>query len=154
MESNQNSTEHSRTSQNSNLRSEVRRLVLDSARRYPGQEMSKESLQAVVDDWLVLADEVGLMRFTDGVRRTWQYCEFFPKPINIRELMPSPRMKDGERWNQELRGLEQRKRAGEKFYTLADVFSAVASKIRTGAIKPKNPSWFEWAKQFKGKTNA
>ncbi len=151
MESNQTSTEHSRTSQSLKLRSAVKSLVQDTARRYPGQQLQKESIQAITEDWTDLAAEVGILRFTDGVRRSWQNCEFFPKPVNIREFLPVPRLRDGEQWNRELRELQERQRDGEKFYTLGDVFSAVASQIRTGKIKPSNPQWFEWAKQFKGK---
>lgn len=132
------------------MKSEVRRLVLDTARRYPAQKLDKENIAALVDDWLVVAEESGFMRFEAGVHRTWQYCEFFPKTVNIRELMPPPRMADGERWNRELRELQARKLAGEKFYTMGDVLEEFANRIRSGKIRPRDPNWIEWAKHFKG----
>ena len=98
---------------------------------------------------MVLADETGLKRFEEGVRRTWQYCEFFPKPANIRNLIPPPQMSDGERWSAELKDLMRRKKEGEKFYTLNDVFSEVARRILAGELKPKAPGWIEWARNYK-----
>jgi hypothetical protein len=98
----------------------------------------------------VLAKEAGFARFEQCIHRSWQYCEFFPKTVNIRELLPSPRLADGERWNLELRELQARQSAGEKFYTMGDVLETFADQIRSGKVKPRDPNWIEWAKNFKG----
>lgn len=128
--------------------------MLETAKRFPGQELSKDSLNAAIEDWLTLAEEVGLSRFEEGVRRTWQYREFFPKPKNIREFIPPPKMRDGEKWNRELRDLKQRQDAGEKFYTLADVFKEFCNQVESGKVKGRDErgqkALQEWAKKFRG----
>jgi len=100
-----------------------------------------------------LADEVGILRFTDGVRRSWQHCEFFPKPVNIREFIQPPKMRDGEAWNRELRHFEQCKRDGEKFYSLADVLVEFRKRVESGKVKghdEKAQKTLEaWAKMLK-----
>jgi len=134
------------------LRQEIKHgIFAETLRRYPHEVIPPDTQTAWIDDWTEIAERVGLERFVSGVKRARSYSNFFPKIAEIEPLIPEQSMRDGAKWNQELRELQRRKLAGEKFYTLGDVFSAVASLIRTGKIKPSNPSWFEWAKQWKGK---
>lgn len=133
------------------IKAQVKSLLNETLRRYPGQQYEKETLKAWQEDWESIAGEIGITRFTEAVRRARSYSKFFPHPADIREYTPAVKLKDGEAWNRELRELQKRKAAGERFYTLGDVFATVASKIRMGEIKPSNPQWYEWANKFKGK---
>lgn len=131
------------------IRAQVKFLLQESLRRYPGQQYAKETLQAWQEDWVSLAKEIGIDRFSEAVRRARSYSKFMPSVADIREYIPAPHLNDGEKWNAELKELIRRKKAGEKFYTLADVFKEVARRIKTGEIKPSDKGWYEWAARFK-----
>lgn len=134
------------------LRQEIKHgIFAETMRRCPEQMIPPDTQTAWLDDWTEVAERVGLERFTTGVKRARSISNFFPKIADIEPLIPETTLRDGQKWNQELRELQRQKAAGVKFYTLRDVFSAVASMIRTKQIKPKNPLWFEWAAKFKGK---
>lgn len=131
--------------------SEVRQLFRETQVRYPHQNLEPETIKAYLEDWRIEVERVGFKRFEEGVKRARTYCDFFPMVSKIRDLIPDIR-NDNEAIRQELSELRRRKDAGERFYTLADVFETVADKIRAGEIKPSNPSWIEWAKHFKKKS--
>jgi hypothetical protein len=130
------------------LSSEIRQLFRDTEIRFPNQKMDAETKKAYLEDWRWKAGEVGFKRFELGVKRARSQGNYFPMICDIAPMIPDSASKD-EAWEKEFNDLVRRRRAGEKFYTIADVFEAVAGKVLNGEIKPTDPGWYEWAKHFK-----
>lgn len=129
-------------------RQQVKQLLRDTMVRYPNQPFPPEFQSATLEDWLERVDRVGFARFEAGVKRARSYEEFFPHVSKIDALIPERAGSSGEDWNAELKELIAQKKAGVKFYTIQDVFTEVAHRITDGRIKPRNPTWFEWAAKF------
>lgn len=127
--------------------SEIRDLFRQTQIRYPHQQLEPETAKAYLEDWRWACQQVGLKRFTEGVIRARSYCKFFPLIAEIKELTPEHRDAN-EQLAREMRHLEARKAAGEKFYTLEDVFREVAERINRGEINPSDPAMKVWAKKF------
>lgn len=133
--------------------SEIRELFKATKARFPQQVFEKETAEGLLEDWRDLCQEVGWQRFETAVKRARTYGNFFPAISQIREMVPAPKQEAAD-IRRELRELEQRRDAGEKFYTLQDVFKEVAQRIKAGKIKPRNPQWIEWAKHFLKSANS
>jgi hypothetical protein len=84
VESNQHSQ---RTSQS--LRASIKNLLGETAHRYPGMPLDRETQEAFIDDWCEVAERCGLPRFREGVKRARSYCSFFPKLAEIIPLIPA-----------------------------------------------------------------
>ncbi len=84
-----------------------------------------------------MCGEVGFSRFEQGVRRARSYCNFFPMLADIKPLIPEPK-NDDEALRRELRELQRRKDAGEKFYSLADVLIEFRRRVETGEVKGRD----------------
>ena len=112
-------------------RDELKQLLRDTMVRYPQQQFPKEFQQATLEDWQERVRLVGFGRFEQGVKRARSYSEFFPHISKIDEMIPPPKADDAEAINAELKELQRRKDAGEKFYTLADVFSAANKGLKS-----------------------
>jgi hypothetical protein len=115
---------------------------------YPNQEFEEKTMAIWREDWADLAAEVGMNRFLQGAKIARSYSNFFPTASSIRDYLPSAKVPPAERVMQEIRDCERRMKAGERFYTLGDVFEAVATQIVNSKIKPSNPEWSNWAAEF------
>ena len=124
--------------------SEIRQLFRETQVRYPHQQLEPETVKAYLEDWRMEVERVGFNRFAEGVKRARGYCDFFPMISKIRDLIPEVR-NENEDIRRELSELRRRKLAGERFYTLGDVFATVAEMICSGEIKPSHDAWIEWA---------
>lgn len=127
--------------------SELKKLFRETQIRYPNQPLEAETQKAYLEDWKAKVKEVGLARFVEGVKRARNYSNFFPMMADIVPLIPG-RNDDGAAMKREWRELWRRKEAGEKFYTIQDVFSEFARRIKSGEIKPRDAGWIEWAKKY------
>jgi hypothetical protein len=133
------------------LNFELRKLFKETEVRFPAQKLDSDTKQAYLQDWKEKSARVGFKRFEAGVKRARESGNYFPMICDINPLIPDSIGKDprDEAWEREFKELCQRKRMGEKFWTGADVFEAVAGKVLNGEIKPTDPGWYEWAKHFK-----
>jgi len=127
--------------------SELRDLFKGTQARYPNQKLEPESIRGFQEDWREWLDQVGWERFSAGAKRARSCSDFFPTINLIRQMTPEPRNESRD-VSREMDELKRRKAAGEKFYTLSDVFLEVATRIKAGRIKPSDPSWLEWAVKF------
>lgn len=130
-----------------NEKTEVMQSFGNTLLAYPGQEFEKQTLTMWREDWISLAEEVGMNRFIEAVKRTRGHSRFFPLAADIREMVPAPRIPSAEKVLFDIRDCERRKRAGEKFYTIGDVLEEVAMRIASGRVKPTDTAWGVWAGQ-------
>ena len=117
----ENQTQHSKPSEKP-LEDRIDELMAETLKRYPGQGlMLAEAVPLYRQDWIEVAKEKGWGRFADAVIKARRESEFFPSMKQILERLPEPPPKHSDAVLAEIRELEQQRKAGRKFYGLADL---------------------------------
>lgn len=119
-------------------RDALKQLLRETMIRFPHMTFPPEFQKATLDDWGEVVRYIGLERFTIGVTEARKHGDFFPSLDSIAEHTPEKKLGVSERISRELRDLQRRKDAGEKFYTLGDVILEVCRRIEAGEIKGRD----------------
>lgn len=132
---------------------EVKKLFGETVIRYPHQKLEPETEKAYMQDWRDECDRVGFQRFSEGVKLARSISDFFPMIAKIKKCIPEPRCENQEH-RRMMADLQQRKRDGEKFYTLADVMLEFCRRVESGKVKASTERGLAaletWAKNLRG----
>lgn len=101
---------------------------------YPNQSVTAETAELYLTEFSVIHREVGQQRLEVAIRESIRTNTFFPGIAEIRAHIP-PLVKENETLN-EMRELERRQAAGEKFYGFADVLRGVKERGVKPEVKP------------------
>lgn len=99
---------------------------------HPGQDLGN-AVPLYRRDWIHMAKTHGWLKFEAAVIQSRREHSFFPKPKDITDAMREP-PDNADNFLEELKDLQRRKAAGERFYGKADLAAEVHKLLESKKV--------------------